>query len=87
MLSLDGGTKVSEGTTVILCIDGDGELNDSLLILFVQILHLERWHLTIVTLPFCSDGPIFLHYSFSVVSVSCTQLVITTNWLFLLAAL
>jgi hypothetical protein len=34
MLSLDGDTKVSEGTMVMVHIDGDGELNDSLLTLF-----------------------------------------------------
>jgi hypothetical protein len=94
MLSLDGGTKISEGMTVMLHSDGDGdgELNDSL------FLHLECWHLTMplflfalmalfFSLSLSLSLSLFWHSSWSVVSVLCMQLVINTNWLFLLAAL
>jgi hypothetical protein len=40
VLSLDGGTKVSEGSTVALRIDGD-----------VRVLHWEHWHLTMSHCP------------------------------------
>jgi hypothetical protein len=52
-LSFNGNTVVSEGSVVVLCVNGDGrasvlhtkKLDDTLLALFQQILHLEFQHL------------------------------------------
>jgi hypothetical protein len=49
----DGGMKVIEDSTLVLCVDGHAnvllcvgtwELNDTLLVLFGPILHLDGWH-------------------------------------------
>jgi hypothetical protein len=59
VLSLDGGMKVSEGSTEALCVDGDvREVNDNSLVLFGQILHLEFQRLTMSHFLFAQMHPL-----------------------------